>query len=219
MVDVKKDLLEMFGLKEDFSKEELKQSYKRLVKIAHPDAGGDANLFKFITKCKELLLGDEIGFEFEEDKSKKNPKDNNPKNYKGNKKDKIYDIKFDILDAHYTACKLNELEEYNIENIYENIKVHFKNLIGINEKFVNLTLKTPYINFIGNNFVEFTSDVIIPKEFKNSKFLKVNVFLLNKMDSFIISGSNKTTKVIEYSKWELFSCLKLIINLNFKNEN
>lgn len=219
MVDVKKDLLELFGLKEEFSEEELQKAYKRLAKIAHPDTGGDSNLFKFITKYKELLLGNETRFEFKEDKSKKNQKEDNSKNYKENKRDKIYDIEFDKLDAHYITGTLNELKGYNIEYIYENINFKFKTLIGINEKSVNLTLKTPYINFVGNNFVEFTSDVIVPKEFKNSKFLKVKVSLLGKKYSFTILNSNETSKVIEYSSLEHFRCLKLIVNLNFKNEN
>lgn len=219
MVDVKKDLLEMFGLKEDFSKEELKNSYKRLVKIAHPDAGGDANLFKFITKYMEHLLDNKIGFEFEDDKSKKNQKYDNSKNYKGNYRRASRGIKFDLLDNYYSTNRLYELKKYELDEIYQDISLKFKTLAGINEKFVNLTLKTPYINFVGNDFVDFTSDVIIPKEFKKILFLRVKVSILDKNYNFIIFNFKKCSKVVEYKRLKHFRCLKLIVNLNFKNEN
>lgn len=48
--------LEIFGLRENFTREEVNKKFKRLSKIVHPDIGGDENLFKFIMFCKEVLL-------------------------------------------------------------------------------------------------------------------------------------------------------------------
>lgn len=206
MVNLKKDLLELFELKENFSEDELKKSYKRLVKIAHPDTGGDANLFKFIKKAKDLLLsGDKI--EFDDSINSKNEFEMKKENSKRTH------IKFESLCKLYSQYRI---KEYEADTIYEIISVKFKNLFGINEKSINLNLTTPYSQFEINRFVEFTSDIIIPKEFKNSLILNVNVSILDKKYNFIILNIFKITKVIEYNMFGSFDSLKLILNLTFK---
>ena len=49
-----KDLL-IFGLKDNFSKEDLKRSYRSLCKKYHPDVGGDENKFKIINDAYKRL--------------------------------------------------------------------------------------------------------------------------------------------------------------------
>ena len=55
-MNISRDLaLEIFGLKDDFSIQELNYAYRKLAKITHPDRGGDKNLFIFIKECKDIL--------------------------------------------------------------------------------------------------------------------------------------------------------------------
>lgn len=84
--------LEVFGLKENFSKEELKRKYRELVKIVHPDTGGDENLFKFIETCKNILIN---GEEFKET---------------NNSKSNSYEIDLETLDLYYPEF-IGELEK------------------------------------------------------------------------------------------------------------
>lgn len=49
--------LEVFGLKPDYEWDELKESYRRLARIVHPDKGGNEILFNKVTECfKKLAL-------------------------------------------------------------------------------------------------------------------------------------------------------------------
>jgi molecular chaperone DnaJ len=49
------NLYEILGVDENASKEEIKTAYRNLVKIYHPDKGGDENLFKKISNAYEVL--------------------------------------------------------------------------------------------------------------------------------------------------------------------
>lgn len=51
------DPLEVFGLKQNYEWDELKESYRRIAKIVHPDKGGSEVLFNKVTECfKKLAL-------------------------------------------------------------------------------------------------------------------------------------------------------------------
>ena len=52
---MKKDLYEELGLKRDATKNEIKSSYRSLVKKHHPDAGGDNDKFIAIQNAWEIL--------------------------------------------------------------------------------------------------------------------------------------------------------------------
>ena len=51
-------LRDFFSLRSDFSLADLKNSYKRLVLLVHPDKGGDEAVFKYVTDCFRMLYGD-----------------------------------------------------------------------------------------------------------------------------------------------------------------
>ena len=52
---MKKNLYEELGLKRDATKNEIKSSYRSLVKKHHPDAGGDNDKFLAIQNAWEIL--------------------------------------------------------------------------------------------------------------------------------------------------------------------
>lgn len=49
------DPYEVFGLSKDFEWDELKNAYKRLAKLVHPDKGGSKEIFNKVTECFKTL--------------------------------------------------------------------------------------------------------------------------------------------------------------------
>ena len=49
------DPYEIFGLNKNFEWDELKESYRRLAKLVHPDKGGSEEIFNKVTKCFQKL--------------------------------------------------------------------------------------------------------------------------------------------------------------------
>ena len=52
------DPYEVFGISKNFTFEELKESYRRLAKLVHPDKGGSEILFRNVTECFRKLAGE-----------------------------------------------------------------------------------------------------------------------------------------------------------------
>jgi len=50
------ELHELFGLPKNFTDKQLKKKFNELVKIFHPDKGGDPEMFRKILDAYELLL-------------------------------------------------------------------------------------------------------------------------------------------------------------------
>lgn len=55
----KKDYYEVLGVNKTASADEIKKAYRQLVKIHHPDKGGDESLFKEISEAYEVLSDNE----------------------------------------------------------------------------------------------------------------------------------------------------------------
>jgi|ERR1035437_1271077 molecular chaperone DnaJ len=55
----KRDYYEVLGVSKGASSDEIKKSYKNLVKKYHPDKGGDVELFKEVAEAYEVLSNDE----------------------------------------------------------------------------------------------------------------------------------------------------------------
>ena len=53
----KKEALEILGLNENASKEEIIQSHQKLIKKNHPDVGGSDWVTKKLNKARDILLG------------------------------------------------------------------------------------------------------------------------------------------------------------------
>lgn len=56
----------ILGLNKDASKEEIKEAYKKLAKLHHPDKGGNEEMFKLIKSAYELLINEESINHFDE---------------------------------------------------------------------------------------------------------------------------------------------------------
>jgi len=56
----------ILGISKDASKEEIKEAYRNLAKLHHPDKGGNEELFKLISSSYELLMNDEARIHFDE---------------------------------------------------------------------------------------------------------------------------------------------------------
>lgn len=53
--NVQIDPYEVLGVRKDFSWDELKDAYKRIAKLVHPDKGGNEQLFNTVTSCFKTL--------------------------------------------------------------------------------------------------------------------------------------------------------------------
>lgn len=200
--------LEVFGLKENFSKEELKKEYKRLVKIVHPDVGGDENLFKFIGTCKNMLINNE---DIQE-----------TSNYKSNSYEndtKFAEEKFVIdlrkLDLYYPNF-MGKIKKYNIVEIKTSILICIQPIFrkDLEKNFVVQT-RIPYNKFDkSSGILKFEQTIEIPKEMQKFRKFKVRVEFLE--DTFKFKVSNGSFKVIKHHKFDHFKCLKTICELHFK---
>lgn len=201
--------LEVFGLKENFSKEELKREYKRLVKIVHPDVGGDENLFKFIETCNNILINRE---DFQETN---NNKSNSYENNAGFAEEKfVIDLK--KLDLYYPEF-MGKIKKYNIIEIKTSILICIQPILGKNlEKCFVVETRIPYNKFDkSSGILKFEQTIEIPKEMQKFRRFKVRVEFLEDTFKFIVS--NGSFKVIKHHKFDHFKCLKTICELNFKN--
>ena len=53
----RKDALEILGLQEDATKEQIMDSYQKLMKKNHPDLGGSDWITKKLNEARDILLG------------------------------------------------------------------------------------------------------------------------------------------------------------------
>lgn len=122
-MDISKELaLELYGLKDNFTEDDLKQQFRRLSKITHPDTGGDANLFKFVTECRNVLMGKSKEQTKNHNSSKaQSNSSNNHNNTQKAKKEKANVRLKTLYDIYYDLDKY--IDEYDIQKIHTEIEV------------------------------------------------------------------------------------------------
>lgn len=162
--------LEIFGLRKNFTKEEINKNFRRLSKIVHPDTGGDENLFKFIMCCKEILLDNSkinnIKKEEKEPKQSENRKGSNKKLAHINI-NTLYDIYYD-LDS-YT-------NKYDIIDIMGSARIFI--IPCKKQKYCDsktISFSQPFREFEELNFVCFSKVVKLPEDLKKFKKFKIRV--------------------------------------------
>lgn len=217
--------LEIFGLKESFSQEELKKAYRRLSKITHPDSGGDENVFRLIGYCKETL---------------ENPNSNKSKNMHSNtnsqktststsnstEKKRLYVSLPQLYDIHYDFMwKLDEFQDYivknNVAEIRSGISIYISPLFRKNiTETMKYELNREMKQFLNSGFVQFTKTILIPERLKNYKKLRVHVEFMGETSYFIIS-CKKNNCFVKYlgdnHGWgSLYTPFKSIVDLNFQ---
>lgn len=204
--------LGIFGLKEDFSKSDLKREYKRLVKIVHPDTGGDERLFKFIDSCKNLLINGEDVSEntYETNNHNANSCKNNTKFEKKN----VF-ITLETLDEFYDYLERLE-RNCNFTEIRTSLLIYIRPIFRKNlEKCITVNAVIPYSELNKtSDFIKFNQTIKIPTEMRKFRKFKVSVKFL--YDTFEFNIADGDFKVIEHSYYEYPGFLKSICELNFE---
>lgn len=197
--------LEIFGLEEGFSETDLAKEYRRLVKIVHPDTGGDEKLFRFIDSCRNTLKnGENVS---EEDKGTKQEES---KSYES----KSYYVDLETLETFYDY--LYEYErKYNIEEIKASILIYIKPKYRSKpQKSCAIYTAIPYKNFKELGVVRISEIVKIPEEMKRFRKFSVRVEFLG--DTFKFNVSDGSFKVVKRQKYKHVECLTSICELHFK---
>jgi len=192
--------LEIFGLSENFTPEEVENKFRKLSKIVHPDAGGDVNLFKFINRCRETLLD--------------NVKASDARQAQEEPKNKISaDINLSTLyDIYY------RLQSYM--SIYDIIEIIGTARIFImpcrNKKHCVTTIinfSQPFREFQELTFANFSTTVKLPEKLKKFKRFKIRVEFMGETFEFRLS-MNSPFHIVKCEKTRFNS----IIELNFEYE-
>ena len=184
--------LEILGLKEGFSEEELRKQYRKLVKIVHPDNGGDKTLFELIVLCKNTLQSTENAL-----KNSQYETTQETKNYKTSGNLYMYERKYNIV----------EIKASLIVFIRPKYK---KNL----QKCYTIFSTISYKSFKQLGIVKISETVRIPEEMKKFRKFSIRVEFLG--DTFKFNVSDGTFKVVKHKKYEYVECLNCICELHFK---
>lgn len=180
----RKTALEIFGLSEGFTKEDVNRNFRRLSKIVHPDVGGDENLFKFIICCKEKLC------------------DKKDKKVMGVDLTILYKI-YDDLDSYNI--------DYNQTYIFGGARIFITPCIRKNYMRNQIVeLVQPFKQFKELNFVSFSATVKLPEELKNFNKFKICVNFMGKTYKFKLS-MKKTYHIIEFKSKKFNSIIELNI--------
>lgn len=206
--------LEIFGLKADFSEADFKKAYRRLVKIVHPDTGGDEQLFKFISSCKNCLINGEDVSE-ENTTETNNHKSNSYKNNTKTEKEKGF-INLKHLDADYPDGIRKYEEKYNIVAIRTSLLIYIKPRFRKKlEKCITVGVVIPYSELNKDlDLVKFNQTIKIPTEMQKFRKFKVCVKFLD--DTFEFNVSNGDFKVIEHARYSFSRCLNSVCELHFE---
>lgn len=199
--------LEILGLGENFTQEEVNKNFRKLSKMIHPDLGGDENLFKFIMCCKEVLLyNSKINTTQQTHKAsemQENKKDSKKKSVYVNLSD-LYDI-YDSLDDY--------IEEYDITDIKGIARIFI--IPCKNKKYcesANIHFSQEFKEFEKLNFANFSTTVKLPENLKKFKKFKIRVEFMGETFEFTLS-MKKPFHIVKYKKYSRFNS---IIELKFE---
>ncbi len=184
--------LEIFGLKENFSKEEVNKNFRRLSKIVHPDIGGDKNLFEFIMCCKDTLFDDSKANESRkahgEPKSKESRKEY--------KKESVYVNLSVLYDIYYDLDEYTE--KYDITEIRGIARIFIipcRNKEFSESRTINFSQS--FREFRELDFANFSSTVKLPEKLRKFKKFKIRVEFLGETFVFKLK-MNKPFHIIKY---------------------
>lgn len=212
----RKTALEIMNLKEGFTEQELKNQYRRLSKLTHPDTkNGDSNLFRFITCCNNTLLG-KLEEDHTFDSSEKSTQSSNSTEQTTKKTYSIslptlYKITHDLFDNIS-----NYERKYDISNIYSKATVYIcpHRREDLKESFY-IDLVTNYNNFKVAGYVPFVKEINLSASLKQFKKFNVEVTFLGKSFKFRITAKDKHKCIIyEDDRYE-FEKFNTEIDLSF----
>lgn len=204
--------LEVFGLKEGFTQEELNKAFRKLSKVTHPDTGGDDNLFRFIMSCKETLS---------KKSSTNNSKTQTQKGYTHQPKQEAYNKKSEkeekniYLNTLYKIYRrLHEYtSEYDIIEILGSARVYITPCRKKKEsKSFNIQLEQSFKEFQNLGFAKFATTIVLPETFRKFKYFDVRVEFMGDTFNFILSMKSPF-HIVKYR--DIFE-FNSIIELNFE---
>lgn len=182
--------LYVFNLKEDYTTQELKEAYKKLAMISHPDTGGTNNLFAFINACNDVL---------QQDNKNSNSNQNNTKSSSSNTQKTTNSYEFITLSELYEfyyiiSCSCDsKIFKDIISHATFHISPIFRKKLS---KEFNITLSMEYSDFFkcAKKYVLFSTKLNLPAEFSKYNFFKVVLFIEKKKYTFWLNAKN--SKVI-----------------------
>ncbi len=203
------DPYKVIGVNKNFTIEELRNKFKKIVKIHHPDKGGDPELFKLFSLCYKKLFQEyklkQMDKQFTELKlnSTEYIKEQNETNYQNTKF--VYDDK----NSSQFQKNFNEtFDKFKIQTIYDQgygnrmvthsdvrEDIDIKNNIGkyntkkFNDQFEKQTSNT------SNKIIKYTN----PEPLISMKALGFTELGLSKINDF--SGDNETLKKLNYTDY------------------
>lgn len=203
--------LEIFDLKEGFTKEALKRSYRRLAKIVHPDSGGDPKLFILVETCKQILEGkiDQENTESGEDISRKKQNRRQDNRERGNIRVSMMEEEYDFLEIYERRYNILDIEATVIVYIYPYLR---NNLL----KSYTILMTVPYRSFKDLGFVHLSKTIEIPQEIRYFRNFKIRVEFLGDTYSFNKVSRKKLDILIKRKKYKYAPCLTSILELHFK---
>lgn len=204
--------LEIFGLKENFTKEDVVRKFRGLSKIVHPDTGGDENLFKFIICCKETLLN--------------NSKANNasqtyePPKPRESKKKSVFITLPDLYDFYYVLDIYSK--QYDIIEIRGKARIFITPYVILpfitKQKYCESTIikfSQPFSEFKELDFANFFATVKLSENLKKFQKFKIRVEFMGKTFNFKLT-MNSPFHIVKYENILKFNS---IIELTFKWQN
>lgn len=193
--------LEIFNLKDGFTTAELTKRYRELSKIVHPDTGGDENLFKMLTCCKDVLSSAS---------HQATPEKNSASSSKQKTKTRCYINLKTLEDIYFSLSKY--LTEWDIHEIQAMARVQISPRWRKSQcTSTNLYLKQPFEQFQRAGFVSFSEVITIPEALKKFKTFRVRVEFMGETYRFKMSAKNPvhTIKYEHYLKFNSVLELRL----------
>lgn len=199
-MDVSRQIaLEIFGLRENFTKEEFNKNFRRLSKIVHPDTGGDENLFKFIMCCKETLFNSSKAND--ERQEHEEPK-------KDSKKELVYTDLSTLYDIYYNLDSY--LNKYNITEIRGIARIFI--IPCRNKKYCKSTtinFSQSFSEFQKLGFANFSTTVKLPGNLKKFKKFKIRVDFMGETFKFKLK-MNSPFHIVKCEKIRFNSIIELV---------
>ncbi len=185
--------LEIFGLKDGCSEDDINKKYRTLSKVVHPDTGGDENLFLLLTTCKDTLL---------KPHSTASPTTNssNAKQTSSAPSKKTYYIDLtQLYDSYFSLDEL--LSQFDITNIHGTARINISPCRQRNKRESStVTIIQPFGEFRKLSFVLFKQNIILSEEFKKHTSFNVRVDFMGETFKFKLS-KKKPFHTIVYKRY------------------
>lgn len=211
MILTKEIAMYVLSLKEGFTSKDLKNRYRTLSKISHPDTNGDNDLFLLVKACYEYL-----STTASERKPEQNS--NTQKKYRNYYQEHIHRFNVSLSDLYEKFYFYKNLpENYIIENIVQAIKISIKPFFSIcNYSEYTMIQTASFKDFFSTKTVDFKTPFVLPESIKKHNVFTVEIKILGAVSKRIIFldelNNHKTKLSLKYKP--LF-CFKTLIKLNF----